>query len=135
MFATIISRALFYYAFHAGAADAEDVAQEVIVNLLRRRPYIRKNARGYLRSVVYNEVCSQWRRSKGTQPLPEEIDTLKVPHRENDDAWEAVDRLMAEVPDLLWWLVDYSEGEKPHAMMDRVRAHRRRQKLREVLAT
>ncbi len=135
MFAAIISRALFCYAFYAGATDAQDVAQDVLVRMLRRPPFVRKNLRGYLRSVVYNEVCSQWRRTKRkTWPLTEEMDTLKVPRRENDDAWEAVDRLMAEEPDLMWWLVDYSERASTGST-DRVNALRHRRKLREVLAT
>ncbi len=134
MFVAIISRVLFYYAFHAGAPSAEDVAQDVLVRMLAHPPQIQGNARGYMRQAAYRMVCSQWRRTRPTLPLPEDIDTLRVPRRENDDAWEAVDRLMAKEPDLMWWLVDYSERIS-YGPTDRVKALRGRRKLREVLAT
>ena len=134
MFATIISRALFYYAFHAGAADAEDVAQDVIVNLLRRPRWVESNMPSYLRVAVRNQMCRRWRTAPEREPLRLDFERLTVPEPKNDEAPVDIACLIAAEPDLVWWLIDYSE-EKPHTMMDRVRAHRRRQKLREVLAT
>ncbi len=136
MFAAIISRALFYYAFHAGAADPEDVAQDVVVHLLRRSHLVKSNMTAYLRVAIHNEMCRKWRRKDGKMP-PLSLDFGRV--GTPDPQYEGIehtdfDRLMAEYPDLVNWLIDYSEV-RGHGMMDRVRAHRRRRKLQEVLAT
>lgn len=135
MFAAIISRALFYYAFHAGAADPEDVAQDVIVHLLKRSHWVKSNMTGYLRVAVRNEMCRRWRRKDGkVPPLSLEAEIVGAP----DPQYEGIehtdfDSLLAAYPDLVHWLIEYSEVQRP-VMMDRVRAHRRRKKLREVLA-
>ena len=135
MFATIISRALFYYAFHAGAADPEDVAQDVIVNLLRCPHWVRSNTTSYLRVAVRNQMCREWRKWPGRAPLPLEVDWLLTPELRDDGALDAVDRLMAEYPDLVAFLIDYSEMRGHTTRPGRVRACRARKRLREVLAT
>ena len=134
MFATIISRALFYYAFHAGAADAEDVAQDVIVNLLRRPCWVESNMPSYLRVAVRNQMCRRWRTAPEREPLRLDFERLTVPEPKNDDAPVDVDCLIAEDPGLVAFLIDYSEGQN-HGGTDRARASRGRRKLREVLAT
>ncbi len=132
MFAAIISRALFFYAFHAGAADAEDVAQDVMVHLLKRPRWVRKNMPSYLRTAVRRRMIELWRVKK--TPLRLDFDWLVVPEARNDDAPVDVDCLMGADPGLVAFLVDYSEGQR-HTGTDRARASRGRRKLREVLAT
>jgi len=133
VFAAIISRALFYYAFHAGAPSAEDVAQDVIIHILKRPPWVRSNMRGYLRAAVSHEVCNQYRRASRA-PLSLDTDRLLVPNSQDDDASDTVDRLVAEYPELVAYLIDYSE-RLSWGVADRVKASRSRRKLREVLAT
>ncbi|KKN09181.1 hypothetical protein LCGC14_1049090 [marine sediment metagenome] len=132
MFATIISRALFYYAFHAGAADPEDVAQDVIVNLLKRPHWVRSNMTSYLRVAARNQIYGQQRTESAPSSL--NVDWLPAPDPPDDDAVDAVSRLTGEYPDLVAWLIDYSERAS-YGVTDRVRASRSRRKLREVLAT
>ena len=134
MFPRIISRTLFYYACHAGALDAEDLAQDVLVHILRHPPRIRTNPRGYLRASVSHQICNQGRRVRPIRPLPEDPDTLGISYRENAAAREDFDHLMTEAPGLVAWLIDYSE-RKSFGATDRVTALRNRRKLREVLAT
>ena len=146
MFAAIISRALFFYALRAGAVDAEDVAQDVIVNILKRPRQVRSNMTSYLGSAVHNQMIRRWRKGGRLAQMPSrplDADRLVMP----DLQYESIehtdfDYLLQEFPDLVAFLLDYSErtaDKRPRGVWlpgtDRARASRGRKRLREALAT
>ncbi len=131
MFAAI-RHTLVRYAKYAGATDPEDVAHDIIVKMLQRPNRTIWNAGGYLRVAARNGAREAGRKTRRMVPLT--MDWFGESYPQNDDAQEDIRRLVAAEPDLVAFLIEYSETRN-HGGTDRARASRGRRKLREVLAT